>query len=64
LKRAPDWDGKYNVFGQVVEGIEIADEISNAPLSKDSHPSMKNRPAGKQIIKKIRIEYREETARK
>ena len=60
LKRAADWDGKYNVFGRVVDGIETAEAISAVALSKDSHPSMKNRPAGRQVIKKIRIEYREE----
>ena len=58
LKRAPDWDGQYNVFGRVVEGIEVAETISRVSLSGDSHPSMKNRPAGRQVIKKIRIEYR------
>jgi len=62
LKRAAAWDGKYNVFGRVVEGIETAETISAVSLSKDSHPLMKNRPAGRQVIKKIRIEYREEAA--
>lgn len=61
LKRAADWDGRYNVFGQVVEGIEAAEVISAVSLSKDSHPLMKNRPAGRQVIKKIRIEYREDS---
>ncbi len=60
LKRASDWDGKYNVFGKVVEGIETAEAISSVALSKDSHPSMKNHPAGRQVLKKIRIEYRED----
>lgn len=60
LKRTPDWDGQYNVFGEVVEGIEVAEQISSVSLSEDSHPSMKNRPAGRQVIKKIRIEYRKE----
>ncbi|GAB4231426.1 MAG: hypothetical protein Kow00109_03600 [Acidobacteriota bacterium] len=59
LGRTPQWDGKYNVFGRVVEGIEVAEAISRAPLSKDPHPAMKNRPAGKQLIKRITIEYRE-----
>lgn len=59
LKRAPDWDGQYNVFGKVVDGIEVAEVISAVSLSRDSHPSMKNRPAGRQVIEKIRIEYRE-----
>lgn len=58
LKRSKDWDGQYNAFGEVTEGIEIAEAISRSPLSKTDHPSMKNRPAGKQIIKRVRIEYR------
>ena len=59
LKRVPDWDGQYNVFGDVVEGIEVAEQISEVSLSRDNHPSMKNRPAGRQVIEKIRIEYRQ-----
>jgi peptidyl-prolyl cis-trans isomerase B (cyclophilin B) len=58
LKRTPDWDGKYNVFGKVVEGIDVAEKISRAPLTKQEHPALKYRPAGRQIIKTIRIEYR------
>lgn len=58
LQRSPEWDGQYNVFGKVIEGIEVAETISRAPLSKSEHPSMKNRPAGKQIIKSITVEYR------
>lgn len=58
LKPAPEWEGQYNVFGKVIEGIEVAEEISRSPLSKSDQPSVKNRPAGKQIIKRISIEYR------
>jgi peptidyl-prolyl cis-trans isomerase B (cyclophilin B) len=58
LKRSADWDGQYNAFGKVTSGIEVAEEISRAPLTKDTHPAMKFRPAGKQIIERIRIEYR------
>ncbi|MEJ2078778.1 MAG: peptidylprolyl isomerase [Acidobacteriota bacterium] len=58
LKRTPEWDGKYNVFGKVVDGLEVADKISNAPLTKDPHPALKYHPAGKQTIESIRIEYR------
>ncbi len=59
LKRTPDWDGKYNVFGKVVDGIDVAEAISRAPLTKQQHPALKYRPAGRQIIKAIRIEYRQ-----
>lgn len=59
LERTPEWDGQYNVFGKVVDGIGVADKISNAPLTKDPHPALKYHPAGKQTIESIRIEYRE-----
>lgn len=58
LDRTEQWDGQYNVFGEVTKGIDIAEKISEAPLTKSSHPALKNRPAGKQIIERIRIDYR------
>lgn len=58
LQRVPEWDGEYTAFGKVLEGIEVADTISDTPLSKSTHPNMKQRPAGKQLIKSLRIEYR------
>jgi cyclophilin family peptidyl-prolyl cis-trans isomerase len=58
LRRVPEWDGEYAVFGKVIEGIEVAQKISRSPLSKSTHPNLKNRPAGKQLIKSIRVEYR------
>jgi cyclophilin family peptidyl-prolyl cis-trans isomerase len=57
LRRTPEWDGRYNVFGKVVEGIEVVEKISRAPLTK-SYPGVKHRPAGQQIITGTRIEYR------
>lgn len=30
-----EWNGKYAIFGTVVEGIEVADRISHAPLHGD-----------------------------
>jgi len=59
LRRVPEWDGEYTAFGKVLEGIEIVEKISNVPLSKSTHPTMKQRPAGKHLIKSIRIEYRD-----
>jgi peptidyl-prolyl cis-trans isomerase B (cyclophilin B) len=58
LRRVPEWDGDYTIFGKVIEGIEVAETISRSPLSKSSHPNLKNRPAGKQLIKRIHVEYR------
>ena len=56
LKRKPEWTGKYNIFGEVIEGIEVAENISKVPRSKN--PKLTNQPAGKQIIRGIRIERR------
>jgi cyclophilin family peptidyl-prolyl cis-trans isomerase len=58
LKRKKEWDGKYNIFGQVIEGMEVADAISEVPtIKKDS--KLANRPSAKQTIKGMRLEYRE-----
>ncbi len=57
LERSPEWDGDYTIFGEVVEGIEVAQEISRIPLSKDER--LAGRPAVAIRIKQIAIEYRE-----
>ena len=58
LKRKKEWDGKYNIFGEVIEGIEVADAIAKVPtIKKDS--KLANRPSAKQTIKGMRVEYRE-----
>lgn len=56
LRRIDEWDGEYTVFGEVVEGIEVAEKISNTPRSKESR--LTERPTGKMAIKRVRIEYR------
>ena len=38
LKRKPEWDGKYNIFGEVLEGIEVAETISKAPTECEIIP--------------------------
>jgi len=62
LTRTPEWDGQYNAFGRVVEGIEVAESISRAPLTQRDHPRLKFSPARKQVIRRLTIEYRPETA--
>lgn len=56
LRRKPEWNGRYNIFGDVIEGIEVAEKISKVPRSKN--PKLVNQPAAKQIIRGIRIERR------
>ena len=58
LKRKPEWDGKYNIFGEVLEGIEVVETISQAPTVR-SNPKLADHPAAKQIIRRIEIERRE-----
>ena len=57
LQRKKEWDGKYNVFGEVIEGIEVAEKISKVPTVK-TNPKLTNYPTGKQLIKGITIERR------
>jgi len=49
LKNAPDLDGYYTIFGEVISGMEVADSISKA--STDSH----GRPLDRVVIKKVSI---------
>jgi cyclophilin family peptidyl-prolyl cis-trans isomerase len=47
----PEWDGKYTVFGEVIEGIETAEKISQAP----SNP-MTQKVEQKVAIRRVRLE--------
>ncbi|HEY0297893.1 MAG TPA: peptidylprolyl isomerase [Arachidicoccus sp.] len=46
---APHLDGNYTVYGQVLEGMDVADKIVNQKRDKN------DRPSENQIIKKIKI---------
>jgi len=46
---APHIDGTYTIFGEVVDGLELADQISNLEVKSDFRPKSDIR------IKKIRI---------
>jgi cyclophilin family peptidyl-prolyl cis-trans isomerase len=38
LAPAPKLDGKYTVFGEILEGLDILDEISNLPADTNDFP--------------------------
>jgi peptidyl-prolyl cis-trans isomerase B (cyclophilin B) len=40
VARVSDWDNNYTVFGEVVEGMEVVDQIVSVPRSTDGY----NRP--------------------
>ena len=58
LRRKKEWDGKYNIFGEVIEGIEVADAIGDAPIVKNDR-KLNNHPTAKMTIKRMKVDYRE-----
>jgi cyclophilin family peptidyl-prolyl cis-trans isomerase len=51
LKKVPDFDRKYTVFGRVIEGINNADIISGAPVEGGSE-----RPSPRIVIKSVTLQ--------
>ncbi|HKC62535.1 MAG TPA: peptidylprolyl isomerase [Pyrinomonadaceae bacterium] len=57
LKRVPAFDGNYVVFGRVIEGINNADVIANAPVEPPkAGMTESSRPAEKIVIKSITLQ--------
>ncbi|HEX7312527.1 MAG TPA: peptidylprolyl isomerase [Pyrinomonadaceae bacterium] len=55
LRRVPQWDAQYTVFGKVVEGMNNADAIAGAP----TRPAPFNEnPAEKIVIKRATLQPR------
>ena len=53
LKKQPQFDKKYTVFGRVIDGIKNAEVIMNAPTQPGSE-----RPADKVVIKSVTLQPR------
>ena len=53
LKRVPDFDKRYTVFGRVIAGINNAEIIAGAPVEQGTE-----RPADKIVIKSITLQPR------
>ena len=45
---APHLDGEYTVFGEVVDGIQVAEAIGNVPVSKE-------RPLQEVVVRKVTV---------
>lgn len=54
LKPMPAWDGQFTIFGEVLEGLELASKISRAPTHKEDQ-RYKELPVDKQLVKSVRI---------
>jgi cyclophilin family peptidyl-prolyl cis-trans isomerase len=60
LRRVPQWDAQYTVFGRVVEGMSNADAIAGAPTRPAPHSE---NPAEKIVIKRATLQPRAGFAR-
>ena len=55
LRRVPQWDTQYTVFGKVIEGMSNADAIAGAPTQPPPH---RENPAEKIVIKRATLQPR------
>ena len=55
LRRVPQWDAQYTVFGKVIEGMNNADAIAGAPTRP---PPYTENPAEKIVIKRATLQPR------
>ena len=56
LRPNPDWDGKYTVFGEVTQGLNNVQIISNVPLEPGRRDRVKDLP----VIKRAYLEKRQQ----
>jgi peptidyl-prolyl cis-trans isomerase B (cyclophilin B) len=53
LRRLESLDGKYTVFGRVVEGLDVVDKIAETPIE----PGTADKPAVRVEVRTIRVIY-------
>ena len=55
LRKVPQWDAQYTIFGKVIEGMSSADAIAGAPTRPAPHTE---NPAEKIVIKRATLQPR------
>ncbi|HKQ76190.1 MAG TPA: peptidylprolyl isomerase [Blastocatellia bacterium] len=56
LRPNPEWNGKYTVFGEVIQGLSNVQIISNVPLEPGKQDEVKTLP----VIKRAYLEKRQQ----
>jgi peptidyl-prolyl cis-trans isomerase B (cyclophilin B) len=56
LRPNPDWNGEYTVFGEVIQGLNNVQVISNVPLNPENRNQVKDLP----MIKRAYLEKRQQ----
>ncbi|MGE0128517.1 MAG: peptidylprolyl isomerase [Blastocatellales bacterium] len=56
LRPNPDWDGQYTVFGEVIQGLNNVQIISNVPTEPGAQDKVKDLP----VIKRAYLEKRQQ----
>src|SRR5215510_4533434 len=56
LRPNPEWNGKYTVFGEVIQGLNNVQIISNVPLEPGSEDKVRELP----VIKRAYLEKRQQ----
>jgi cyclophilin family peptidyl-prolyl cis-trans isomerase len=56
LRPNPTWDGQYTVFGEVIQGLNNVQVISNVPLEPGTRDKVKDLP----VIKRAYLEKRQQ----
>lgn len=56
LRPNPTWDGKYTVFGEIIQGLNNVQTISNVPREPGSEDKVKELP----VIKRAYLEKRQQ----
>ncbi len=55
----PSLDGRYSVFGRVVEGMDVVDAITAVPIDTYGRRGLADRPIDKVEVERVWIERRE-----